>query len=236
MRVLITGAAGRIGRALRGHLSAEKDLEITCLDRRPRGDKWVAKIDLATQVDELANALSGVDAVVHLAGNGNFKAGWSELVQPNVDAVLNLYLAAAASGTGHVVLASSIWAQASRQSDSDPVEIVPVDPGGNCYGASKLMAEQIACAFGRKGRPVSSVLRFGEVLEADWQRPSPAWDPQAAIRMSDLCHAIGASLRRPPEETRILHLSSVGTSRWLTSDLETQIGWQVPNPIMLGSA
>lgn len=70
-RVLITGAAGTIGRVLReglrGHYPVLRLTDRTSLGTAQDGEEIVENLDLA-DIDGLEAAMRDVDAVVHLAG------------------------------------------------------------------------------------------------------------------------------------------------------------------------
>lgn len=74
MRVLVSGASGLVGTALREALAARGD-EVATLSRSPRGANAFAWDPAAGTID--ARALDGVDAVVHLAGESIAAGRWS---------------------------------------------------------------------------------------------------------------------------------------------------------------
>ena len=65
MRVLITGAAGTIGRRLTGGLEAEHQLRLGDL-AIPAGDERWVRLDV-TRPGDVASAMQDVEAVIHLA-------------------------------------------------------------------------------------------------------------------------------------------------------------------------
>lgn len=131
MRVAIVGATGNVGTALLRRLHAAgvergEPLEIVGVARRLPGSsdaayagvQWNAiDISAPSSRTELAAALEGCDAVVHLA--------W--LLQPNhlepvmratnVDGTAHVLAAAADAGVGHVVCASSVGAYSPGPKD-----------------------------------------------------------------------------------------------------------------------
>lgn len=77
MRVLVSGTNGLIGSALLAALRTDGD-EVTRLVRGPAGPGDVAWDPAAGTVDETALAAAGVDAVVHLAGEGIATRRWTK--------------------------------------------------------------------------------------------------------------------------------------------------------------
>lgn len=103
--VLITGAAGNIGKKLRAHFGDRYTLKL--LDIKPQGDPSVVVMDLSIWDDRLVELLEGVDVVVHLAADPNENKSWEELIAPNLDALNNLFIAAIKARVPRVVFASS---------------------------------------------------------------------------------------------------------------------------------
>ncbi|RJL24165.1 SDR family oxidoreductase [Bailinhaonella thermotolerans] len=146
MKVLVTGATGRLGSAVTPRLAAAGH-EVRAMSRRARasadGVEWVAA-DLATG-EGVAEAVSGVDAVLHLA-SAPYRRGYTDRVE--LDGTRRLAAAAREAGAGHLVY----------------VSIIGVDriPWG--YFRSKLRAEEIVR---RSGVPWSIVraAQFHEFVE-----------------------------------------------------------------------
>ncbi|MCS6865556.1 MAG: NAD(P)-dependent oxidoreductase [Gemmataceae bacterium] len=102
--ILITGAAGNMGRKLHQHWAGRYELRL--VDRDPRGDAQILCADLSHWGDWVEQ-FRGVDVVVHLAANPVAHQGWPELLGPNVDALIHVYHAALEGGVKRVILASS---------------------------------------------------------------------------------------------------------------------------------
>ncbi|MFG1942451.1 SDR family oxidoreductase [Nonomuraea sp. NPDC048826] len=104
--VVVTGASGRLGRAVTARLAAE-GFEVRALSRTRRADgggvRW-AVADLTTG-EGVGAALAGADAVVHLA-SAPYKGGYTRRVE--LDGTGTLLAAARAAGTGHLVYVSIV--------------------------------------------------------------------------------------------------------------------------------
>ncbi len=117
--LLITGAAGNIGRKLRESLRHEFFLKLMDRagepdfqpdDHKPPerlGETKVVGMDLSQWNPRLIEYLKGVEALVHLAADPNEKASWGDLVAPNLDALNNLFMAATLAHVPRVVYFSS---------------------------------------------------------------------------------------------------------------------------------
>jgi uncharacterized protein YbjT (DUF2867 family) len=159
MRVLVTGASGRLGRVVLPRLRDE-GWTVRAVSRRPRADatvEWVAA-DLATG-EGLPEAVAGVEAVLHLASSPNRRTH-----QIDVLGTRRLVDAADQAGVGHLTY----------------VSIVGVDRVPLGYYRHKLAAEQVVV-----GGPVPwSVLRatqFPEFVE-DLLRGASRFGPTVGDR------------------------------------------------------
>ncbi|MEU5908559.1 NAD(P)H-binding protein [Micromonospora sp. NPDC047467] len=125
MRVLVTGAGGHLGQAVLARLRDDGvDVRATSRRSRTASDvQWVV-VDLATG-DGLAEAVAGVDAVLHLASSPRGKTH-----QVDVLGTRRLVVAAAAAGVQHLVYISIVG-----------VDRVPIP-----YYRHKLGAEQVIAA------------------------------------------------------------------------------------------
>ncbi|MCI4063426.1 NAD(P)H-binding protein [Micromonospora sp. R77] len=145
MRVLVTGASGRLGRVVLPGLRAD-GFTVRAASRHRRADagvEWVA-MDLATG-EGLVEAVAGVDAVLHLASAPNAGRRTHEV---DVLGTRRLAVAAGHAGVGHLVY----------------VSIVGVDRVPLAYYRHKLAAEQVV----RSGPVPWSILRatqFPEFLD-----------------------------------------------------------------------
>jgi UDP-glucose 4-epimerase len=141
--VLVSGAAGFVGRAVTARLAASGAEVVVALRRArevPGAARAVDAGDLAAPAPALAAALRGVDAVVHAAGlahrNGVDPAA---LAAANVTAARRVAEEAVARGVRRLVLVSSA-AVFGKQRDGTFSEASPPRPD-DAYAASKLEGE-----------------------------------------------------------------------------------------------
>ncbi len=165
MRVAVTGGRGRLGRYVVAALRGAHGVRV--LDRTPpeagpeAGDAWPA-VDMLDH-DALLEALRGEEAVIHLAAiDRSVAAAPEQIFETNVGGTWNLFRAAEAAGLRRVVLCSSS-AVTGIDADHPPLylpidEDHPVAPR-ETYALSKVIGEQIAAAFARRGKLEVVVLR-----------------------------------------------------------------------------
>ncbi len=150
--LLVTGAGGRIGRAALPALEAD-GFAIRAPSR--------AELDLATaDVGTLAEALRGVDVVIHLAGVAHRDADEALVNAVNRDGAARLAQAAALTGVARFVFASTIYA-ASAPGRALPFTAMTNDAPHGVYGVAKRAAEERMREI-LGGRLL--VLRFAPVL------------------------------------------------------------------------
>lgn len=160
-QVLVTGGSGLIGRPTVAALLAAGAV-VTTLDRAPgatgpapddtdKGQRVRVVLGDVTDTDVLAGALDGQDAVVHLAGYAGLgMADAAETYRVNAAGTFAVFAAAAASGVGKVVYASSINANGYplgvRRSmpPSLPYSEDATPAVSDEYSLSKLAGEQAA--------------------------------------------------------------------------------------------
>jgi UDP-glucose 4-epimerase len=165
-RVLVTGASGFIGQPLVAALSnAGYTVRAGTRDRRaqrvPSGAETVLMPDLAQPVD-WAPLVSGIDAVIHLAGIAHAGPDITEAAYDRVNhrATADLVEAAKAAGARHFVFMSSIRAQSGPAADLPLTESNQARPT-DAYGRSKLAAEDAMRASGVAYTILRPVLVYG---------------------------------------------------------------------------
>src|SRR5258708_23451294 len=74
LRIVLTGAAGNLGRKLRAHWSGQHD--VLGIDAQTGGDDGIVAADLTTDDRRWVSRLAGCDVVVHCAANGSPSHDW----------------------------------------------------------------------------------------------------------------------------------------------------------------
>lgn len=154
-RVLITGAAGRIGRMLRERLTG---YELRLLDVEPAGIQ--ASV---TDLDAMVEACTGVDAVVHLGGISG-EDSWERIRDVNIEGTYCAFEAARRAGVGRMVYASSNHAVGFVENAPElPDDLAPRPD--TFYGVSKVLGEALGALYhDRHGMDVVC-LRIGSCFD-----------------------------------------------------------------------
>jgi nucleoside-diphosphate-sugar epimerase len=186
--ILITGACGNIGRKLRAAWEDVYDLVLIDIAAGP-DDPEVTVADLSEFDEEWMTLFHGVDTVVHLAATPNHQSTWEELVGPNMDAVNNVFHAAALAGVERIVFASSNHAMGGYRELGDIAITVELPPRpGNPYGAAKLMAERLGKSLSGVFDLTFVALRIGW-NQAEENRPETLpdeWNKELWLSNGDL--------------------------------------------------
>ncbi len=230
--ILITGAAGSIGKKLRAHFEAKGGYDLRLLDRHDGGDAAVRVADLAVWDDSWVDLFRGVDAVVHLAGNPRPEAPWASIQRDNIDLVLNVYEAAARQGAKRLVFASSNWTMAGHRFAGGPLptdrEPYPVNP----YGVSKLIGERLGRSYSDRWGLSVICFRIGYCQHIPGNPPGPTmsyneWGQLMWLSDRDICQGFEKAVLAPADvRFAVLNLMSNNPGmRWDIETTERAIGY-----------
>ncbi len=159
-RILLTGAAGRVGRLVRPLLQRMYALRLCDLAPMTATsvDEEILPGDLADP-SVASRAVDGVAAVVHLAGLVAPAVSFEDTLDPNYRAVLNLLEACRHGGVRRFVFASSHHLVGLHP--AGPVEAAaPVAPDG-FYGLSKAFGEAACALYARRFGLRTLIIRIG---------------------------------------------------------------------------
>ncbi len=168
MKIAITGANGRLGRAITAAAKQEGH-EVVGIDRVVRPDPSVLDIDLS-DYDGLVDALSGCQGLIHLAAfTGPGVHPDPAVHNNNVTASYNALRGAVDAGIGRICQASSVNAIGGRFSRLAAYDYFPLDEAHPAYvedpySLSKLICEEQGEAVARRfGVSIASLRLHGLV-------------------------------------------------------------------------
>ncbi len=164
-KVLITGAAGALGSALRSHLAGEFGLlRLSDIAEMPPagGGEEVVTCDLADR-DAVAALCEGMDAIVHMGGFPR-EADWDTIHRANILGAINLWEGARIQGVDRVIFASSNHAIGLYRRSQRIDHTTPARPDGR-YGLSKAFGEDLAALYAYKFNVRGFCLRIGSCFE-----------------------------------------------------------------------
>ncbi len=154
MRVLVTGASGNAGEAVRRRLAADESLSVRLADVAPPAGGLPAGTEFVRcdtrAPDDARRAVAGMDAVIHLAAwhcAHNPPVSDATIFAVNVDGTFNLLQACREAGAPPVIFASSMaygW--------------------GSVYSITKVIGEDLCRAYHEMtGTPVA-LLRYHDFV------------------------------------------------------------------------
>ena len=182
MRIIVTGAAGKIGQQIVEELSGSHELvlvdrrtvagrssTIADLARNPASNRWISLV--VHPLRGWTATFQGADAVIHLAAHPRPIAPWRQVLRNNIRATWNVLEAAAHHKVPRVVYASSHWAVRALEQELAPgcYETTGSKIGSEAaprpltaYGISKGLGELAGRTFVDEGRLRSFVaVRIG---------------------------------------------------------------------------
>jgi len=143
-RLLLTGAAGGLGRELRPRLRAHCKVlrlsDIADLGAAAAGEELMPAA--LENPEAMLGLLAGVDAVVHLGGV-SVEGPFGPILQANIVGTYNLYEAARKHGVRRIVFASSNHVIGFHRQDAVLGCDAPLRPDSN-YGVSKAFGESLS--------------------------------------------------------------------------------------------
>jgi len=216
-KVLLTGAAGRVGSAFREYAGNRYWLRLAdratekLADARSEGQE-VFEFDIA-DLEACNMACKDIDTVIHLAADPSEKATFYEsLLDNNVKGVYNIFRAAKDQGCRRVIFASSIHAVEAYPLDTQIHPSMPVRPA-NMYGVCKCFGEAVASYFAYAEGLSSIAIRIGAFDHN--HLPKEYWS--VFISRRDLSHLLVQCIETPNIQFALVH--GVSNNRFKRLDL-----------------
>ena len=188
-RVLITGAAGRIGRTLRDGLG-KRYRPLRLLDLAPLGEAAEGEEVVRADIGDLAAmeaALEGIDCVVHLAGVPEEDA-WEKILPANIVGTYNVFEAARRRGARRIVFASTNHVVGFHPRNRRVDENAMPRPDTR-YGASKAFGEALGRLYADKHGMSVACLRIGSFqVKPQDERQLATWiSPADTVQLVRRC-------------------------------------------------
>lgn len=192
-KIVLTGAAGRLGSYLREPLLKMAD-ELVSTDLVDDigtlydGETYV-RADLAN-LDEILPLLEGADMVVHFGAIGD-ESPFEVILGPNIIGAYNIWEAAFRNGVRRVVYASSIHAVGMHPKTEFIGTDAPHRPD-TFYGLAKCFAEDLASLYWDKRGVEAVCLRILSCAQVTNARAVGSW-----LSYDDLIHLVERAISTP---------------------------------------
>jgi uronate dehydrogenase len=222
-RLLLTGAAGGVGKAIRPHLAgfAEKvrlsDLAVALSGEAAANEEFLA-CDLSDKlaVDKL---VAGCDAIIHLGGV-SVERPFEEVLEANIKGIFNLYEGARRHGVKRIIFASSNHVTGFYRQD-EKIDAHALRRPDGYYGLSKSFGEDMAqFYFDRYGIETVSI-RIGSAFpEAKDRRMMASW-----LSYDDLVDLLERSLFTPDVGHTVVYGMSNNVVTWWDNRFAAHLGF-----------
>lgn len=223
--LLMTGAAGGLGTAMRSRLKHNCDV-LRLSDRATTRDalgsaqagEEIVLADLA-QAHEVEAAVQGCQAVVHFGGI-SVEGPFEPILQANILGLYNLYEAARKHGVRRIVFASSNHVTGFyRQSETITTQHPPRPD--SLYGVSKAFGEDLSRMYFDRYGIETACLRIGSSFpEPKDRRMLASW-----LSYDDLHRLIVACLSTPVLGHSIVFGVSDNAVRWYDNSAARHVGF-----------
>ena len=192
-KLVLTGAAGRLGSYLREPLSqlAEELVSTDIVDDigNVLANETYVRGDLAS-LDDMMGVLSGADMVIHFGAIGD-EAPFDAILEANIKGAYNVWEAAYQNGLKRVVYASSIHAVGMHPKTDFIGTDAPHRPD-TFYGLAKCFAEDLGSLYWDKRGLESVCMRILSAAQVNNPRALGSW-----LSYDDLIHLVERAIDTP---------------------------------------
>ena len=200
-KLVLTGAAGRLGSYLREPLSKMCDMLVSTdiaedVGTLYPGETYVSA-DLA-DLDAMVALLKGADMVVHFGAMGD-EAPFEQILGPNIVGAYNIWEAAYRNGVRRVVYASSIHAVGMHPKTDFIGTDAPHRPD-TFYGLAKCFAEDLASLYWDKRGIESVCMRILSCAQVGNPRAVGSW-----LSYDDLIHLVHRTIDTPVTRFSVIY-------------------------------
>jgi uronate dehydrogenase len=220
-KLLLTGAAGGLGQALRERLKANCAV-LRLSDVKHFGEagdhEEMVLADLA-DAEAVDNMVAGVDAIIHLGGI-SVEGPFGPILQANILGLFHLYEAARKHGVKRIVFASSNHVTGFYRQGETITADHPPRPDG-LYGVSKAFGENLSRLYFDRWGIETACLRIGSSFpEPKDRRMLATW-----LSYDDLHRLITACLTTPVLGHSIVFGMSDNAVTWWDNSRARHIGY-----------
>ncbi len=222
-RLLLTGAAGGLGKVLRETLRPYARIirlsDIAEMEPPASSQEEVVQCNLADKA--AVHALcEGVDAIAHFGGV-SVERPFEEILEANIRGVFHIYEAARTHGIKRVIFASSNHVIGFHKQTETLDANAPHRPD-SYYGLSKSYGEDMASFyFDRYGIETVSIRIGSSFPEPLNRRMMATW-----LSYRDLTDLIGRSLFTPDVGHTVVYGASANRDVWWDNHLAAHLGFQ----------
>ncbi len=220
--LLMTGAAGGLGQAMRSRLKANCHVlrlsDIGTMAPAQAGEE-VVPADLA-DAQAVHGLVAGCQAIVHFGGVST-EQPWGPILPANIIGAYNLYESARIHGVKRIVFASSNHVMGFYRQNEVVDALSPPRPDG-LYGLSKAFGEDLSrLYFDRYGIETACVRIGSSFPEPKDRRMLATW-----LSYEDLHRLITACLTTPVLGHSIIYGTSANSVSWYDNRLASHIGYR----------
>lgn len=221
-RILLTGAAGLLGRELRAALAPKVSLlrstDITALDGAADNEELV-QADLGDP-KAAAELVRGIDAIVHFGGISK-EADFDTVARVNINGFHSLYEAARLAGVKRVVFSSSVHAIGFYDQTAVIDAQAPYRPD-SYYGIAKVFGESLAQLYWDKHGLETVSLRIGSCEP----KPSNRRHLLTWLSFADMIQLVERSLTVPRVGHMIVYATSDNRASFWDNKYAAPLGYR----------
>jgi nucleoside-diphosphate-sugar epimerase len=223
-KLLLTGAAGRVGSAFRQQVGDRYQMRLVDRSADQITDAGPHEVIMADLADlPICQALcQGMQTVLHLAGDPSTTADfYGSLLDNNIKAVYNILRAAKEQGCQRVIFASSIQVIEGYPLDVQARPEMPMKPM-NLYAAAKGFGELLCHHFSYAEGLSCIAVRIGAFANnPGWQTPGgvDGRNLSAFVSVRDLSHLFVQCIETPNVQFAILQ--AVSDNRFKRMDISS---------------
>ncbi|MCF6148992.1 MAG: NAD(P)-dependent oxidoreductase [Candidatus Kuenenia sp.] len=251
--ILITGASGNLGAKLRKHLQDRYPIRLIDIDSR--NEREIIQADLSIWNEEWVKLFQGVDTVVHFAADPDPNKSWDELMQPNIDAAINVFHASGIKKVKRIVFASSNHVMGGYKDKNEPKVIttdLPPLPGthhtshgrkhdSTPYGSAKFLIERLGKCYAEiYGMEVIAVRigwnLHGENRPEDIFKGCEEWFRLMWLSNRDFCHLMERCIEAEVSDNFVVvnGMSANTGMRWDIGYTKKTVGYQPADDVTRG--